>query len=244
MPVRLVIVDGHTLLRYGLRELLSQEPDIEVVGECASAADAAKTVTVTRPDVVTCDVALPDEDGLALARRLRDTNPELGVVVLASHNTDALLFRAAESGASAFVAKAAPAGEVLTAIRHAVVAPGSFSSSGLAAALARRRRAADSLALSARETEVLHLLGDGMSVPAISLAMCISHSTAKTYVARLYDKLGATNRAQVIMTAVRLGLLGHGQSASPNVAFIPAQGAAARRPRRPARPPGTVAVAS
>jgi DNA-binding NarL/FixJ family response regulator len=227
MPVRVVIVDGHTLIRYGLRELLAREPGIEVVAECASTAEAVKTVMLARPDVVTLDAALADEDGLALARRLRDDHPGLGLVVLASDGSDAALFRAAESGASAFVAKAAPAAEVLAAIRHSAVAPASFSASELAGALARRRRVAERLALSGRETEVLRLLGDGMSVPAISLAMCISHSTAKTYVARLYDKLGATNRAQAIMTAVRHGLIGHGQTLPSNVAFIPASPAVA-----------------
>src|SRR6266516_3981151 len=89
--------------------------------------------------------------------------------------------------------------EILASIRHAAVAASSFTASGLAKAVARRRTTQQRLALSPREAEVLRLLGDGQSVPTIARAMFISQSTAKTYVARLYEKLGAANRAQALM---------------------------------------------
>jgi DNA-binding NarL/FixJ family response regulator len=211
MPIRLAVVDGHTLTRYGLRQLISAHPDIEIVAECASAADAPGTLAAARPDVVTVDVALPDGDGMRLARELRDRYADLGIVILTSQGQDDVLFRALETGVSAFVAKTAPVTEVLVAIRHAAVAASSFTASGLAVALSRRRVVQDRLALSPRETEVLRLLRDGLSIPAIALAMFISQSTAKTYVARLYDKLGAANRAQALMTAVHYGLISDGQ---------------------------------
>jgi DNA-binding NarL/FixJ family response regulator len=210
MPIRLTIVDAHTLIRYGLRELLSHHPDIEIVAECAAAAEAAPAIATARPDVVTLDSALSDGDGLRLARELRAGYPRLGIVILTAQSDDAMLLRAVESGASAFVAKTAPVDELLAAIRHAAAAATSFSASGLAAALTRRREAPDRFSLSQREAEVLLLLRDGMSIPAISRRMFISQSTAKTYVARLYDKLGAANRAQALMAAVRHGLIGHG----------------------------------
>jgi DNA-binding NarL/FixJ family response regulator len=210
MAIRLTIVDAHTLIRYGLRELLSHHPDIEIVAECAAAAEAAPVIAAARPDVVTMDSTLPDGDGLRLARELRAGYPRLGIVILTAQSDDAMLLRAVESGASAFVAKTAPLDELLAAIRHAAAAATSFSASGLAAALTRRREASDRLSLSQREAEVLRLLRDGMSIPAISRQMFISQSTAKTYVARLYDKLGAANRAQALMAAVRHGLIGHG----------------------------------
>lgn len=207
MPIRLVIVDGHTLTRYGLRELIAQHPDIELVAECGSAMEADRALAVTRPDVVTIDVSLPDGDGMQLARKLRDWRAELGIVMLTSRGEDDVLFRALETGVSAFVAKTAPVEEVLAAIRHAAVAASSFTASGLAVALTRRRATYERLALSPREAQVLLLLRDGLSIPAIAVAMFISQSTAKTYVARLYDKLGAANRAQALMTAVRCGLI-------------------------------------
>ena len=207
MPIRLAIVDGHTLTRYGLRELVAQHPDIEIVAECGSAADAPRVLGAVRPDVVTVDVSLPDGDGLRLAREFRDRHADLGIVILTSQGEDDVLFRALETGVSAFVAKTAPMEEVLAAIRHAAVAASSFTASGLAGPLARRRPEQERHALSHREAEVLRLLRDGLSIPAIAATMLISHSTAKTYVARLYDKLGAANRAQALMTAVHHGLI-------------------------------------
>ncbi len=184
------------------------------MAECATAAEAAPAVATARPDVVTLDSSLPDGDGLRLSRDLRDGYPGLGIVILTAHSQDAMLLRAVESGASAFVAKTAPVDELLAT---------SFSASGLAAALTRRREQAGRLNLSQREAEVLRLLRDGMSIPAISRRMFISQSTAKTYVARLYDKLGASNRAQALMAAVRHGLIGHGPDEAAPVPLIPAQ---------------------
>jgi DNA-binding NarL/FixJ family response regulator len=207
MSVRLAVVDGQTLTRYGLRELVAHHGDIELVGECQTAADAPRMIAVARPDVVTVDVALPDGDGLWLAGELRDTYGDMGIVMLTSKQDDEVLFRALETGVSAFVAKTAPVEEVLAAIRHAAVAAASFTASGLAMALARHEAMRDMLVLSPRETEVLNLLYQGLSIPAAAVELYISVSTAKTYVARLYDKLGAANRAQALMAAVHHGLI-------------------------------------
>jgi DNA-binding NarL/FixJ family response regulator len=209
MTIRLAIVDGHTLTRYGLRQLVAEHDDVEVVGECGSAADAPGLIERERPDVITMDATLPDGDGMRLARDFRDRHADLGIVMLTSRGEDDLLFRALETGASAFVAKTAPVEEVITAIRHAAVAASSFTAAGLAVAISKRRAHSERFALSQRENEVLGLLRDGLSVPAIALAMFISTSTAKTYVARLYDKLGAANRAQALMTAMRYGLISY-----------------------------------
>jgi DNA-binding NarL/FixJ family response regulator len=222
MPIRIAIVDGHTLTRYGLRELISQQPDMEIVAESGSAADAHIAVGRARPDVVTVDVALPDGNGLRLAREFRDRDAGLGIVMLTSREEDDVLFRALETGVSAFVAKSAPVEEVLAAIRHAAVAASSFTAAGLAVALARRRAVEDRITLSSQQAEVLRLLSAGLSIPAIAMTMFISQSTAKTYVTRLYEKLGVTNRAQALMAAVQLGLLSHehGAPVSGARAFI------------------------
>lgn len=184
-----------------------RENDLEVVAEASTAAEAPGVIAATAPDVVTVDVALPDQDGLRLARELRGRHPGLGIVVLTSQGEDDVLFRALETGASAFVGKTAPVGEILCAIRHAAVAASSFTAAGLATAMARRQSTAERLALSPREREVLELLRDGVSIPAIARTLYVSPSTAKTYVSRLYDKLGASNRAQALMAALRNGLI-------------------------------------
>ena len=213
--IRVAVVDGHTLMRYGLAGLIAEHTDMNLVGEAGSSTEAPRMVAATRPDVVTLDVALPDGDGLRLARHLRDRYPDLGIVLLTSDGQDDVLFRALETGVSAFVTKTAPATEVLAAIRHAAVAARSFTATGLARALERRGSGPSGAAvLSPREYEVLTLLRDGMSVPAIAREMFISRSTAKTYVARVYEKLGASNRAQALMTALRDGLIDHTHATS------------------------------
>jgi DNA-binding NarL/FixJ family response regulator len=119
---------------------------------------------------------------------------------------DQHLFDALDAGASAFVPKSSPADDIVAAARHAASSPRTFSAPDLAAAL-QRRHSDDRPQLSPREREILGLLADGLSVSAISATLFISESTTKTHVSRLYDKLGAANRAQALMTALRAGLL-------------------------------------
>jgi len=186
-----------------------------IVGETGLGSEAAATVADADADVVVLDIALPDADGLSIARELRDRYAGLGIVVLTSNGEDDLLFRALEVGVSAFVPKVAPATEVLPAIRHAAVAAGSFIATGLGQAVARRQsavaatvaRPAVGVSLSPREAEVLAMLGSGLSVAAIGASLYVSHSTTKTYIARLYEKLGVSNRAQALMVGLQTGLL-------------------------------------
>ena len=205
--VRLLIVDGHPVIRSGLARVADGQPDLEVVGEAGTVADALHMADALTPDVVSVGITLLDGSGLELARELRDRYADLGIVILTSKGEDDVLFRALETGASAFVSKQAALAEVLAAIRHAAVAASSFSAVGLAQALRRRQAIPERLVLSPREREVLGLLQEGRSVPSIAATLYISRSTAKTYVARLYEKLGATNRATALMAAVRLGMV-------------------------------------
>jgi DNA-binding NarL/FixJ family response regulator len=206
-PVRVLIVDAHPVTRCGLVRLTDEQPDMHTVGETGSVAQALQMTAALTPAVITIDTSLPDGNGLDLARELRDRYEGVGIVILTSHGEDDVLFRALDSGASAFVSKFAVVTEVLGAIRHASVAATSFSATGLAQALRRRHETHQRLALSTREMQVLQLLLAGHSVPEIAAKLYLSVSTAKTYVARLYDKLGANNRAQALMAAVRLGLV-------------------------------------
>jgi DNA-binding NarL/FixJ family response regulator len=204
MDIRLVAIDSHTLVRLGIAHAVAQCPDIELVGEAATAAEARELVARVGATVVTVDARLPDGDGLALATELRRENPGLGVVVLANAD-DAILFRALEAGMSAFVPRSAPASEVVAGVRHAAVSAASFSTPGLVEALARRRP--DGGLLSPREREVLELMRIGESVPRMAVSLKVSESTVKTYVARVYGKLKVNNRAQALMAAVHRGLL-------------------------------------
>jgi len=205
MSARVVVVEAHPVTRWGICRLIDEQDGLEVVGE-AAAAEAVRLTAALVPDVVL--VGLTDTgNGLALARELRDRFDDLGVVVLGAADDDVLL-AAFETGVSAFVSRSAPVTELVAAVRHAAVAASSFTAAGLAAAMRRQRdAAAGGLDLSAREREVLGLLVTGRSVPWIAEDLHIGISTAKTYVGRLYDKLGVRTRAEAVMAAVRLGLV-------------------------------------
>jgi DNA-binding NarL/FixJ family response regulator len=205
MTIRLVAVDEHVLLRLGLAGVLTGCPDITLVGEAGSAAEAERVVAEVDPTVVTIGLTLPDGDGIATARKLREARPDLGIVLLTATGDDALLYRALDAGLSAYVTKSAPVQTVLAAVRHAAVAPTSFTAPGLQNALARRH--SQNGLLSPRERQVLSLMRDGSSLPAIANHLQVSEATVKTYVSRLYSKLRVNNRAQALMVAVNQGLL-------------------------------------
>lgn len=206
MATKVLLVDDHDLIRQGLRRAFERDPDFEVVGEAGSVREALASAAALRPDVVVLDVNLPDGTGIDAARVLRERMPELGIVILTMHTGDEQLFAALEAGASAFVAKDLAASEVLSAARHAVTSPTSFAAAEMAGAM-RRRLHPTGPQLSPREREVLTLLADGLPVAAIARRLYISESTTKTHISKLYDKLGAGNRAQALMTAMRLGLI-------------------------------------
>ena len=201
-----LLVDDHDLIRQGLRHAFERDPDFDVVAEAGTVADALSKATELHPDVVIMDLRLPDGSGLDATRKLRSARADLGIVVLTMYAGDDQLFGALEAGASAFVPKNAPADEVVAAARHAKSSPNAFTATDLAEAM-KRRLTPSGPHLSPREGQVLRLLADGMSVAGIAKQLYVSESTAKTHISKLYEKLGAGNRAQALMTALRLGLL-------------------------------------
>lgn len=208
-----LLVDDHELIRQGLRGNFERDAGFVVVGEAGSAAEAERLVAELHPDVVVMDVRLPDASGLDTTRALRARNPELGIVVLTMYAGDDQVLKALQAGASAFIPKSAPAQEVLAAARHAAEAPSTFSAADLIGVL--RRSSMERITLSAREQEVLALLAEGLSVAAIAKQLYISTSTTKSHIARLYEKLGAGNRAHAMVSAMRLGLLPATDDAGP-----------------------------
>jgi DNA-binding NarL/FixJ family response regulator len=201
-----LLVDDHELIRQGLRHAFERDPEFTVVGEAGSVAEAVRLAADLKPAVVIMDLRLPDGSGLDATRQLRATMPDVGIVVLTMYAGDDQLFGALEAGASAFVPKNAPSDEVVAAARHAASSPNAFTASDLAEAM-KRRLAPTGPQLSPREGQVLRLLADGMSVAGIAKQLYVSESTAKTHISKLYEKLGAGNRAQALMTSLRLGLL-------------------------------------
>lgn len=208
MTIQVVIVDDHNLVREGIARLIESEPDLTVKAQASSVAGGQALITEGGADVLVVDVTMPDGSGLILARSARSADPELGIVVLTMHNDDDTLIEALDSGASALVLKSSSAEDVLDAIRRAASAPDAFTATGLGAALRRRDTVtAAKPILTPRETEVLMRLVDGDSVALVARQLFMSESTVKTHVARVYEKLGAHNRASAIMAAVRLGFV-------------------------------------
>lgn len=208
--VRLLVVEGHPLVRWALVHLTDDEPGLSCVGDTGNAVDGFDLAVRQRPDVVTIDCALPDGFGWRLAERLRSYDPSLGIVMFAAEPSDEMLLRALDAGLSGFEVKTAGVRQVVNLIRFAASSPATFSAAGLNDALRRRAQTAQQSPLSPREMQVLQMLQEGMSIPLIATRLCVSPSTTKTYVARVYEKLDANNRAAALMAAVRRGLLAVG----------------------------------
>lgn len=203
---RVLLVDDHELIRQGLSAAFGRAAGFDVVGQAGTVADGLDLATTCGPDVVVTDVRLPDGSGLDIVRTLRGQRPDIGLVVLTMYAGDEQIFAAMDAGASAFVGKDAPSSEVVGAAKQAAVAPRVFTCAGLADAMVRRM-SSSSPALTDRERQVLDLLADGHGVSTISGRLSVSESTTKTHITRIYDKLGAANRAQALVTAMRSGLI-------------------------------------
>ena len=204
MTARLVTVETHTMMRVGYVALISGEPDIRLVAQAVDIAEAREAIDEHKPDVVVCSTVDVDDAGLRTAAQLRSAYPKLGVVLLGPRS-DELLFAALEAGLSAYLPYTAPGSEVVSAIRHAAAAPGSFTAPGLATAMVRRQRRQNTL--SPREFQILQYLKAGVSNTAMATQMNVTESTVRTYVARLYQKLGVHNRKQALSFATRYDIM-------------------------------------
>ena len=201
-----LLVDDHDLIRQGLARAFERSTDFTIVGQAETVVQGLDLSRTFEPEVVVTDVRLPDGTGLDIVRELRQSNQSIGLVVLTMYAGDEQLFAAMEAGASAFVAKDAPANDVVAAARHALVSPRSFTAVNLTEAM-QRKLSPSGPQLSPREREVLQLLAQGLGVTMISRTLFVSESTAKTHISKIYEKLGAANRAQAIMAAIRADLI-------------------------------------
>ncbi len=207
-----VLVDDHAVVREGIAAMLDAQPEIQVIGHAGSLAeghtllDRLLAAPTDGPLVAVIDVTMPDGSGLSLVRAARERSHRIGLVVLTMLNDDSSLLEALDAGASALVRKSAPSEQVISAVRRAAEMPLEFSASGLAEAM-RRRSESPQTALTTRETEVLKLLVEGASVAEVGRSLFMSPSTVKTHIGKIYEKLGAHNRASAVIAAVRLGLI-------------------------------------
>jgi DNA-binding NarL/FixJ family response regulator len=219
--IRVVVADDQALVRSGFTMLLSGESDLEVVGEAANGAEAVALVASERPDVVLMDVRMPVMDGLEATRRI-SSDPSLSetkVVVLTTFDLDEYVHDALRAGASGFLLKDTLPSDLLQAVR--VVAAGDALISPkitrrLIAEFARRPEPGSATAsaaldsLTQREREVLETIARGHSNAEIAEQLYVSHATVKTHVSRLLMKLGARDRAQLVMLAYESGIVAPG----------------------------------
>ncbi|KKJ99898.1 response regulator transcription factor [Micromonospora sp. HK10] len=217
-PVKVLLADDEGLVRSGFKVLLDLEDDITVVGEATNGAEAVERARATRPDVVLMDIRMPKLDGIQATAQIAGMRglEQVRVLILTTYDTDEYVFDALQAGASGFLLKDAGPAELLHAIR--VVAAGDAL---LAPRITRRligqftahrtatQAAADRLAvLTQREREVLALVGQGLSNDEIGAELFLSPATARTHVSHAMAKLGARDRAQLVVVAYQTGLVG------------------------------------
>jgi DNA-binding NarL/FixJ family response regulator len=214
--IRVLLADDQALVRAGFRALLDAEEDIEVVGEATDGAQAARLAAQTRPDVVLMDIRMPGVDGLEATRRIA-TDPDLAgtrIVILTTFELDEYVFEALRAGAAGFLVKDTEPVDLLRGVR-AVAAGDALLSPGVTrrviAQFASRAKAPAPPRtldqLTDREREVMALVGAGLSNEEIAARLVVSPATAKTHVSRTMIKLGARDRAQLVVYAYEAGLV-------------------------------------
>ncbi|MCX4960797.1 response regulator [Streptomyces virginiae] len=214
--IRVLLADDQLLVRAGFRALLDAQPDIEVAGEASDGDEAVRLVRELLPDVVLMDIRMPVLDGLAATRRIGEDESlaAVRVVMLTTFELDEYVFEAIRSGASGFLVKDTEPEELLRAVR-AVVAGDALLSPGVTrrliaefAARSKQPATASGLGrLTDREREVMALVGMGLSNEEIARRLVVSPLTAKTHVSRTMVKLGARDRAQLVVLAYESGLV-------------------------------------
>ncbi|WP_031103737.1 response regulator [Streptomyces sp. NRRL S-146] len=218
-PIRVFLLDDHEVVRRGVKDLLDDEPDITVVGEAATAEQALVRVPALRPQVAVLDVRLPDGDGVSVCRELRSRMPELTCLMLTSFDDEEALLDSIMAGASGYVLKQIQGSDLVSAVRTVARGQSLLDPSATTRLMARLREGGEPHeeepetlhSLTAREREILTLIGEGLTNRQIGERLHLAEKTVKNHISRLLAKLGVERRIQaaVIETQVRDRLEGH-----------------------------------
>jgi len=203
--IRVLVADDHPIVRSGIVALLAAADDIEVVGEASNGREAVDLALSLSPELVLMDLRMPELDGDEATALILAASPTTRVVVLTTYETDASILTAIEAGASGYLLKAAPQEEILAGIRS--VARGEVALAPSIAAMLVGRVKTRAITLSPRETEVLGLVAQGMSNPAIAKRLFLGEATVKTHLLHAFEKLDVSDRTRAVTKAMELGLL-------------------------------------
>jgi DNA-binding NarL/FixJ family response regulator len=204
--IRVLVADDHTVMRAGVVALLAADPSIEIVGEASDGREAVELVERLAPDVVLMDLRMPVLDGVAATARIVAGGSATRVLVLTTYDTDAEIERAVEAGAIGYLLKDTTRDQLVAAIVAAargetVLAP------QVAQRLVARMRQPSAVALTARETDVLAAVADGLSNAEIGRRLVIAEATVKTHLLRIFAKLDVSDRTHAVVVALERGLL-------------------------------------
>ena len=206
--ISVFLLDDHEVVRRGVRDLLTAEPDIDVIGEAGTMASALERLPALRPDVAVLDVRLPDGDGVSVCREIRSTMPGTACLMLTSYGDDHALLGAIMAGAAGYVLKQTCGADLVSAVRTVAVGQSTLDAHAaerVMATLRERIASVDPLsALTDQEKRVLDLIGQGLTNRQISERMFLAEKTAKNYVSSLLTKLGMQRRTQAAAFAARL----------------------------------------
>jgi DNA-binding NarL/FixJ family response regulator len=202
--ITVLLVDDHPIVRDGLRRVLEEQPDISVVGEAGDGEQAIDQVRLHNPRVVVMDVQMPKLDGIRATRQIHKQFPEVRILILSGYDNDRYVFGLLEAGATGYVLKEAADDEVLAAVRAAA--------KGEPFLTPRLRGRANPVeqpldALTARETEVLCLMAEGLDNVEIAERLVVSKVTVQNHTSAIYSKLGVSTRARAILYAIQRGLV-------------------------------------
>ncbi len=213
--IRLLLVDDHVMLRQGTAELLRREPDLEVVGEAGDGQQALELAHALQPDIVVMDVRMPILSGVEATRRIRQTLPAIQVLVLTAHDDDDYVFSLLQAGASGYILKTAPIGDLIQAIRqvHAGESPLDPAIAHKVIAQMTRPQPAGGgdlekkIDLTARELEILQLLAHGLSNRAMADALFVSDRTIQAHLTSIFAKMQVASRLEAVLAGIRRGWL-------------------------------------
>jgi DNA-binding NarL/FixJ family response regulator len=212
-PVRVVIAEDHALVREGTRQILEEQPGVEVVGEAEDGEEAVDLVSRLSPDVVLMDIAMPKLNGIEATRRIKESSPSTSVLVLSAYDDDQYIYALLDAGAAGYLLKNVRGEELARAVR--AVAEGESVLHPTIAAKVFKRYTSSSQApaqegiepLTNRETEVLAIAAKGLGNKMIARELNLSDRTVQVHLSNIFGKLGVASRTEAVITALRRGLL-------------------------------------